>query len=218
MKSRVVTALAVAAALSASAAVFATIPSAGVISGCYTRSGGALRVIDSTVTSCSSKETSLNWNVQGVQGAVGPVGPQGIAGPQGPSGPQGPTGPTGPRGPSGVSRVYATATDFIELSWPQLKQVLTLNLPAGTYLVLGKTFLGTNSGIEGRCYLNAGGIELDRTDAYTLGLDLGVVLSSHAVSLQSTVGLPEGGSVAMNCFGQQAGSSKLSAIAIDAVN
>ena len=101
MKSRVVTALAVAAVLSVSAAVFATIPSAGVISGCYTKSGGALRVIDGTVTSCSSKETALNWNVQGIQGGVGPAGPQGIAGPQGPTGPQGPQGTIGPQGPQG---------------------------------------------------------------------------------------------------------------------
>ena len=126
----------------------------------------------------------------------------------------------GPLGPSGVSRVHTTALDFIELSWPELKQVLILNLPAGTYLVLGKTALSANSesGLEGRCYLNAGGIELDRSDAYVLGLDLGVVLSSLAASLQATVGLPDGGSVAMNCFGQHATNSKLTAIAIDAVN
>lgn len=94
---------------------FAAIPSNGVISGCYTKSGGTLRVIDSTTGTCSSKETSLNWNQTGPQGPTGPVGPAGSAGAAGadgadgadgatgPAGPTGPTGPTGPAGPIGAT-------------------------------------------------------------------------------------------------------------------
>jgi hypothetical protein len=52
--------------------VSATIPTNNVITGCYTRSGGILRVIDPRVTSCKSTETLLEWNVQG---PVGPPGP-----------------------------------------------------------------------------------------------------------------------------------------------
>jgi hypothetical protein len=214
MKSRVVTALAVAAVLSVSAAVFATIPSAGVISGCYTKSGGALRVIDGTVTSCSNKETALNWNVQGIQGAVGPQGPQGIPGPQGVTGPQGPVGPIGPRGPSGVSHVYVTALQNSIALNSSPSQVLILNLPAGTYLVLGKTDVSTNNGTAGNCYLNAGSVELDHSGAGVVG----AASFSLGISLQATVGLPDGGSVVMNCSGQQAALAKLTAIAIDAVN
>ena len=70
---------------------FATIPdSGGVIHGCYKKSGGAVRVIDSSVTSCVSNETALDWNIRGPagpQGAIGPEGPQGAEGPQGPAGP-----------------------------------------------------------------------------------------------------------------------------------
>lgn len=96
---------------------FASIPGAnGVISGCYSRSGGALRVIDSSVTQCKQGETSLNFNQtgpqgpQGIQGPVGPAGPQGDqgpAGPQGAQGIQGEQGPAGPQGPAGAGGAKA---------------------------------------------------------------------------------------------------------------
>jgi Collagen triple helix repeat (20 copies) len=70
----------------------------GVIHGCYAKSGGTLRVVDNSVTTCKSTETSLNWNQTG---PAGPTGPQGLQGPQGPVGPQGPEGPVGPAGPQG---------------------------------------------------------------------------------------------------------------------
>ena len=62
----------------------ATIPdSGGVIHGCYTKSGGSLRVIDASVTNCKSTETSLNWSQTGPKG---PTGSMGAAGPPGPAG------------------------------------------------------------------------------------------------------------------------------------
>src|SRR5262245_62540376 len=106
----------VAAALVLGAGIaYATIPSGGVIHGCYTKSGGALRVVDGDVTGCKSGETSLDWNVQGPAGPAGPGGAQGPAGPtgatgatgragiEGPAGPPGPTGPPGPEGSQGPS-------------------------------------------------------------------------------------------------------------------
>jgi hypothetical protein len=84
----------------------AVIPTNGVITGCYLRSGGTLRVIDPTVTTCSAKETMLTWNVQGPagpQGAIGPQGPVGATGATGATGPMGPMGATGPAGPAGAS-------------------------------------------------------------------------------------------------------------------
>jgi len=62
---------------------YATIPSNGVISGCYAKSGGNLRVIDSTTGACSPKETSLNWNVQGAPGRDGTNGTNGQDGQDG---------------------------------------------------------------------------------------------------------------------------------------
>jgi collagen triple helix repeat protein len=105
---------------------YATIPDGtGLIHGCYAKSGGALRVIDGSVTNCKTGETSLNWNqagqpgppgvqgpkgdkgdpgLQGPKGDTGPAGPQGARGDTGATGPQGPqgdTGATGPQGPKG---------------------------------------------------------------------------------------------------------------------
>ncbi|MDQ4070477.1 MAG: collagen-like protein [Actinomycetota bacterium] len=73
--------------------------------GCYSKSGGAIRVIDASVTSCKQGETAIRWNKEGPAGPVGPPGPQGADGPAGAPGPEGPRGPaglTGPPGPQGV--------------------------------------------------------------------------------------------------------------------
>jgi collagen triple helix repeat protein len=88
-------------AIAGTAVVYATIPSNNVISGCYTKSGGTLSVIDPSTTSCKNGDTSLAWNVQGPTGPTGPQGLQGAQGPTGPQGIQGPTGATGPTGPAG---------------------------------------------------------------------------------------------------------------------
>ncbi len=69
------------AGLAVSAVALATIPdSGGVIHACYKKSGGALRVIDDSVTNCAGSETSLNWNVAGQQGPQGPQGQPGVSG------------------------------------------------------------------------------------------------------------------------------------------
>ena len=84
----------------------ASIPAAnGVISGCYRTSGGALNVIDASVTTCGKGQTPLTWNQTGPQG---PQGIQGLTGPNGPAGATGATGFTGPAGPNGP----AGATGF----------------------------------------------------------------------------------------------------------
>ena len=193
--------------------VFATIPDGSVINGCYTRSGGALRIIDGTVTKCTKQETALDWNVQGIQGQVGPQGPQGIQGPGGPSGPQGPQGSQGPQGPSGVSRAYEQVNpNGIALN-DTPSQVLILNLPAGTYIVHGKTNASSNNGTATNCFLNAPG-ELDHTG---VGGGSGLPNYSLGLYLQATVVLPAGGSVSMNCSGQVTHFSKLMAIAVDVI-
>ncbi len=68
-------------------AVYASIPGpSGVINGCYQKSSGKLRVIDSAAT-CNPSEVALNWNQTGPAGAPGPAGPAGPPGPPGPPGP-----------------------------------------------------------------------------------------------------------------------------------
>jgi hypothetical protein len=96
----------------------ATIPSSGgVISGCYEKRTGLLRVIDTEAgKTCMSFETPISWNQQGpkgdpgsaglagpagTDGAQGPAGTHGEAGLPGPQGEPGPTGPQGEPGPTG---------------------------------------------------------------------------------------------------------------------
>jgi len=100
-QARVLLALA-GAGVAAGGIAFATIPDgSGVIHACYSKSGGSLRVIDSSVTSCGQNETALTWNNAGPRGPQGVPGPQGPVGPAGPQGPEGATGPAGPQGPRG---------------------------------------------------------------------------------------------------------------------
>ena len=61
----------------------AQIPYSGVITGCYTKSGGGLRVIDAQSTNCTTKETRLDWNQQGVPGKDGINGTNGADGADG---------------------------------------------------------------------------------------------------------------------------------------
>jgi len=83
-----------------SGVAFATIPDrGGVIHSCYSKFGGAVRVIDTG--SCRATETALNWNQAGQQGPAGPQGPPGAKGDTGPQGPKGDTGPAGLTGPQG---------------------------------------------------------------------------------------------------------------------
>lgn len=61
-------AVAVACALSVTVAYAAIPASNGTIRGCYSRSSGALRVIDSTASGCAKGENSLDWS------QIGPAG------------------------------------------------------------------------------------------------------------------------------------------------
>ncbi len=52
----------------------------GVISGCYQKVEGQLRVIDPGTDSCRSSEVAIVWNEQGVRGAQGDKGDPGAPG------------------------------------------------------------------------------------------------------------------------------------------
>jgi hypothetical protein len=137
----------------------ATIPSpSGVIYGCYSKSGGSIRVIDNAVTNCSQNETLLTWNQSGPPGSIGPAGPQGPPGLPGPMGLQGPAGPQGPSGPAGPSHTYFTSRDpgYTD-STPVVSEtsLLTLSLPTGAYILDAKTVFRdvTSSWANGDCFL-----------------------------------------------------------------
>ena len=80
-----------AAALVVGGIAWAQIPATnGVITGCYNNKSGALRVIDTSKTTCVAKtETQLEWNQQGVAGATGATGATGANGSNGAPGASG---------------------------------------------------------------------------------------------------------------------------------
>lgn len=103
---------AAAAAAAAGGIAWATIPApTGVITACYQKNNGQLRVVEAG-ESCNASELALQWNQtgpQGVQGPPGPTGAQGVpgrdgaAGANGATGPKGVTGGRGPVGPTGAA-------------------------------------------------------------------------------------------------------------------
>lgn len=96
----------------------AAIPSENVISGCYAKNSGTLRVIDPSLTACKSSESSLDWNVHG---------PKGEKGDQGDMGPQGPAGVSGARFTLSGEHTF---TGFLS------EEILSTNVPPGNYIFI----------------------------------------------------------------------------------
>jgi hypothetical protein len=75
MKKNLLVVLVAAGLAVAGGVAYATIPDGdGAIHACYSKSGGALRVVDDSVTNCKASETSLSWSVTGPAGPPGPAG------------------------------------------------------------------------------------------------------------------------------------------------
>jgi len=81
----------------------ATLGSDGVVSACYNRRTGAVRLIREPrlPRRCPSGTRRFTFNVQGPEGSPGPTGPTGPAGPAGVPGPQGIAGTPGIPGDDG---------------------------------------------------------------------------------------------------------------------
>ncbi len=145
MSGKVRTAVIALAVLCGSAALgtlaWASIPDAdGSIHACFKRSGGTLRVIDSS--SCGRGETAISWSQTGPMGppgpagAQGPAGPEGVQGLQGPQGPVGPVGPRGEQGPPGITYMtygFAHRSDVPPDRWTRIDAVC----PEGTRVTGG---------------------------------------------------------------------------------
>lgn len=129
MKGRVGLVVGLVIGVVAGGVAYATIPgSSGVISGCYKKTGGELRVIDpSKGQTCTSKELPLPWSQQG---------------PTGPTGTQGATGPTGPTQTLDVIEVE----NQINFSAGGLQQV-DATCPAG-YTVVGGGAAANNQNVN----------------------------------------------------------------------
>jgi hypothetical protein len=104
----------------------------GVISSCYAKDGGYVRVIDAARADCKGSETLLTWNQQGVQGLKGDKGDKGETGDQGIQGEPGEQGLPGAAGVSGYEIAQQTFT------FPQGVDNLSVEVPCPT----GKKALG----------------------------------------------------------------------------
>ena len=82
-----------------------------VITVCYTKTSGALRLIDkATKAACNTKtEIELSWNQQGVKGDAGPQGLVGLTGPAGANGQNGLNGLNGLKGAKWSQRCHRTS-------------------------------------------------------------------------------------------------------------
>lgn len=118
--------LGAAATLAAIGIAFAAIPASdGTISGCYKKSGGSFRVIDSQAgTTCAATENPISFSQRGptgpkgANGPKGPTGPAGVPGPTGPKGTAGAKGAAGARGPTGPTGPSGTKTTVTSLNGP----------------------------------------------------------------------------------------------------
>ena len=197
MKRACIAVLTLAGVCAAVGVAYATIPNNNVISSCYSRSGGSLRVIDATTGSCSSRETSLNWNVQGPKGDVGPPGPQGDTGPQGAAGaagPKGDNGDIGPAGPAGTSDVYVAEASGAWVEGENTNTRVTLNVPVGRYLLNAKAnFLNLDDDAQdGGCLLSTG----DHADVKAEGIGVG---NNSSATLLDTATFGAPATITMDC-------------------
>src|SRR5215813_13577292 len=193
---------------------YATIPdSNGVIHACYNKSGGSIRVIDDSVTKCSSNETSLNWNVTGPAGPTGPPGTQGL---------QGPTGPPGPSN-AFVQKFDPGALGFPISNGPVIVQ--SLNLPAGNYVVTASLDAYSNAGGVGFsafCFLVNGSANPVISGALDTKVAVGSAGEISNLALLGWLQLSAPGAVTLQCLSDSNSSnithSSLGAIQVGSLN
>lgn len=220
IRPRTIVAAAAALALAAAAGgvAYASIPNAGLISGCYVKSSGTLRVIDPSTMACKTGEALIQWNQTGPAGATGATGGTGATGATGPTGatgadgPPGATGAAGPAGPSGPSDAYSDSNlNGTGINNPGT-ELVRLDLPAGSYALFGKATLSNDDGDsqEAQCRLSTGEAAFTR-----LGGD-----AWQVVVVQDLLSLGSPGTVSMTCSTYDGGgsSAKLTAIRVGAVH
>jgi len=154
------------AAAAAGGIAWATIqPPDGVITACYQKNNGQLRVVEAG-ESCGPSELALQWNQTGPQGVQGPTGPQGqrgLAGRDGATGPKGTTGDRGPVGPPGPTGAAGSAPvtppdpyQFRESGTNALTGVFSLELEHANQTIRVNAFAGCTppafGALPGNCY------------------------------------------------------------------
>jgi len=165
----------------------------------------------------------------GATGSIGPQGPAGAtgaAGPAGPPGPQGPTGPTGSTGPAGangISHAYMARSTVASMLTSSGVNVISVTVPAGTYVIWGKTWLQNLDTFPGpaSCTLSSGS-DVTRVSLVGTGSVGG---DKMAVSVQDSATFAQITTINLSCRhddlnnrGMSSNDAVLTALAVDALN
>lgn len=168
----------------------AAIPSSnGVISGCFVKKSGAVRVLDAELgQTCKKTEQALNWNQQG------------------PAGTPGAQGAKGDQGPAGISKAFAidpNRTYGIPLDHVAI--IARLNLPAGTYIAMAKTVIhgADNTPIGADCWVGPESEPETRIDmsGITLGPTVSGAVDSGLITLDAAFTLAIPKQMVVRCVG-----------------
>jgi hypothetical protein len=180
----------------------------GIIHACYRRRGGALRVIDTSAHArCGRREAELNWSETG---PPGPRGGRGLAGARGATGPRGAVGPTGPIGPPGGLSSAFTTSETAPLTLTSSRQVLTLSLPAGNYVVNASVTIAGEDAKGGST--EAATCTLVKTPNPSAVASASATVpfveggSAQTISLEGTWSLPAAEALELSCARNTAGS------------
>ena len=189
------------------------------------------------VTNTNSEPSTSNflWLLLAAQGAAGPAGlpgaqgAPGAAGAQGPAGPAGPTGPTGPTGPAGAagangtSHAYMARSTVASMLTSSGIDVISVTVPAGTYVIWGKTWLQNLDTLPGpaSCTISTGS---DVTRVILVGTG-SVGGDKMAVSVQDSATFAQTTTINLSCRhddlnnrGTSANDAVLTALPVDALN
>jgi len=189
------------------------------------------------VTNTNSEPSTSNflWLLLAARGAAGPAGlpgapgapgadgPQGPAGPAGPTGPTGPTGPAGPPGANGTSHAFMARSTVSSMLTSSGIDVISVTVPAGTYVIWGKTWLQNLDTLPGpaSCTLSSGP---DVTRVSLLGTG-SVGGDKMAVSVQDSATFTQTTTINLSCRhddltnrGTSANDAVLTALPVDALN
>jgi hypothetical protein len=187
------------AAAASTGITWASIPDAsGVIHACIAKGGlpvaqpaaGTVRIIDPANQTCLRNETPVSWSQAG------------------PAGPPGPQGEPGQREPSDAFIAHNFAD--VQLSGTALTTVVALTLPAGMYVVSGKTSVandGATPSFTG-CQISATS-ETDLTIPPSTAQDAAI----QELVVLDAVTLPAAGSIQLACQGNDGDASESEIVA-----
>lgn len=177
------------------------------ISVCVHHRGGALY----KAKSCRARDEKLSWAKQG---------PRGLRGPQGPRGKDGAQGPAGAKGAAGAVAAYSIkrAEAF---PFSASRQILSLSLPAGNFVVRAKTTLETTATTSGYtfdvCSLTSTvGSFFDRAEfAASLAPILSSYIAASTLTMETPVSFRSPASVRIVCIDSQHSGNNFQVTAFD---